>query len=62
VRNDYLTRLKLERARDLMRDPALTLEAIAAQCGLGEARRMRRLWLRTFGEAPSMTRRSPSVT
>jgi len=57
--HDYLTRLKLERARDLMRDPGLTLEAIAGQCGLGEARRMRRLWLRTFGEAPSRTRRPP---
>jgi transcriptional regulator GlxA family with amidase domain len=60
---DYITRLKLERARDLMRDPSLTLEAIAEQCGLGEARRLRRLWRQAFGEAPSKARRpvQPSV-
>jgi transcriptional regulator GlxA family with amidase domain len=56
--HDYLTRLKLERARNLMRDPALPLEAVAEACGLGEARRLRRLWKQTFGEAPSRTRRS----
>jgi transcriptional regulator GlxA family with amidase domain len=55
--NDYVVRLKLERARDLMRDPALTLEAVAEQCGFGEGRRLRRLWNRTFGEAPSRSRR-----
>jgi transcriptional regulator GlxA family with amidase domain len=38
--HDYLTRLKLERARNLMRDPALTLEAVAERSGLGEARRL----------------------
>ena len=59
--HDYLTRLKLERARDLMRDPALTLEAVAEQCGLGEARRLRRLWRQAFGETPSKARRSPQA-
>lgn len=59
--HDYLTRLKLERARDLMRDPTLTLEVVAEQCGLGEARRLRRLWRQAFGEAPSDTRRSPQA-
>lgn len=57
--HDYLTRLKLERARDLMCDPSLTLEAVAEQCGLGEARRLRRLWKQTFGGTPSETRRTP---
>ena len=58
--HDYVTRLRLERARDLMRDPGMTLEAVAEQCGLGEARRMRRLWRQAFGEAPSATRSLPS--
>ena len=40
-----------------MRDPALTLEAVAEQCGFGEARRLRRLWRAAFGEAPSVARR-----
>ena len=55
--HDYVTRLKLERGRDLMRNPALTLEAVAEQCGLGDARRLRRLWRQAFGDAPSRTRR-----
>lgn len=55
--HDYTTRLKLERAQDLMRDPALTLEAVADQCGLSDARRLRRLWHQTFGDAPSRSRR-----
>lgn len=54
---DYVTRLKLEQARNLMRNPALTLEAVADQCGLGDARRLRRLWLQAFGDAPSRSRR-----
>lgn len=53
---EYITRLKLERARHLMRDPGLTLEAVADQSGLGEARRLRRLWRQAFGEAPSRQR------
>jgi transcriptional regulator GlxA family with amidase domain len=53
---EYRTRLRLERARDLMRDPALTLEAVAGQCGFGEARRLRRLWRQTFGTSPSAAR------
>jgi transcriptional regulator GlxA family with amidase domain len=55
--HDYATRLKLERARNLMRDPSLTLEAVADQCGLGDARRLRRLWHQAFGDAPSRFRR-----
>lgn len=54
---EYLTRLKLERARQLMRDPGLTLEAVAEQSGLGDARRLRRLWRQAFGQAPSRARR-----
>ena len=59
---DYLTRLKLEHARGLMRNPALTLEAVAEQSGLGDARRLRRLWRQAFGSAPSQTRRQPVST
>jgi transcriptional regulator GlxA family with amidase domain len=59
--HDYITRLKLERARNLLRDPALTMEAVAEQCGLGDARRLRRLWRQAFGEAPSEARRSHQI-
>ena len=54
--SEYITRLKLERARHLMRDPGLSLEAVADQSGLGEARRLRRLWQQAFGEPPSRQR------
>lgn len=56
---DFLSRARLERARDLLRDPGLTLDAIAAQCGLGEARSLRRLWRQTFQEPLSAARRPP---
>jgi transcriptional regulator GlxA family with amidase domain len=56
---EYVTRLKLERARHLMRDPDLTLEAVADRSGLGEARRLRRLWRQAFGESPRDHRRKP---
>lgn len=56
--HDYATRLRLERARELMRNPALTLEAVAGEAGLGEARRLRRLWRQFFGEPPSAARRA----
>jgi len=55
--HEYRTRIRLERARDLMRDPDLGLDAVAGQCGLGDARRLRRLWRQAFGTAPSSARR-----
>ncbi len=58
--HEFLTRIRLERARSLMRDPAMTLEAVAEQCGLGDARRLRRLWRQAFGGTPSRTRRKDS--
>lgn len=41
--HDYRTSLRMERARDLMQNPQLTMEAIAAQCGFSDARQLRRL-------------------
>jgi transcriptional regulator GlxA family with amidase domain len=53
---EYRTRLRLERARDLLRDPHLTLEAVAARCGFESARQLRRLWKEAFGAPPSSAR------
>ncbi|MFL6235690.1 MAG: GlxA family transcriptional regulator [Thermoanaerobaculia bacterium] len=55
---DYRTRLRLERARSLLRDPGLTLEGIAARCGFESARQLRRVWKEAFGTPPSAARAS----
>jgi len=53
---DYATRLRLERARSLLQDPHLTIEAVAARCGFETARQLRRLWKEAFGTTPSAAR------
>jgi len=54
--HDFRERLRLERARDLMRNPTLTLDAVAAACGFANARQLRRVWAARFGESPSAAR------
>lgn len=53
---EYRQRLRLERARDLLRDPSLTVEAVAARCGFADARQLRRLWRQRFGSSPTAER------
>lgn len=53
---DFRTRLRLELARDLLHDPGMTIEAVAARCGFESARQLRRLWKEAFGTAPSAAR------
>lgn len=48
----YRERLRLERARDLMRNPTLTMDAIASACGYADARQLRRLWAARRGASP----------
>jgi transcriptional regulator GlxA family with amidase domain len=40
----FAHKVKLEVARALAENPALTMDAIAARCGFGDARHLRRLW------------------
>ena len=56
--HDYREALRVERARDLMRSPAMTLDAIAAACGFADGRQLRRVWSARFGESPSEAQRS----
>lgn len=49
---EFATRLRLELARNLLHDPNLTVEAVAARCGFESARQLRRLWKDTFGTSP----------
>ena len=48
----YRERLRLERARDLMRNPTMTMDAIASACGYADARQLRRLWTARRGMSP----------
>ena len=54
--HDYRERLRLERARDLMRNPTMTLDAVASACGFADGRQLRRVWSARFGEPPSAGR------
>jgi len=49
---EYRTLLRLERASMLLKNPALTVEAVAAESGFGDARALRRLWAKRFGQSP----------
>ena len=48
----YRERLRLERARDLLRNPRLTVDNVASACGFADARQLRRLWSSRFGAPP----------
>jgi transcriptional regulator GlxA family with amidase domain len=54
---NYRTQLRLEHAHTLIRNPDLTLEAIAGQCGFADARQFRRVWRKAYRTAPSRARR-----
>ncbi|GGJ26951.1 AraC family transcriptional regulator [Deinococcus roseus] len=53
---EYQQKLRLELARQLMHNPALTLEGIAQRCGFEDARHFRRIWKDQFGTSPSSSR------
>jgi transcriptional regulator GlxA family with amidase domain len=53
---EFTTRLRLELARDLLHDPRLTVEAVAARCGFASARQLRRLWKEVYGTSPASER------
>jgi transcriptional regulator GlxA family with amidase domain len=52
----YRERLRLERANDLMQNPTLTMDAIAAACGYADARQLRRIWTARRGSSPRGSR------
>jgi transcriptional regulator GlxA family with amidase domain len=56
--NDFATRVRLELARTLIHDPALSVDAVAQKCGFASARQLRRLWMSHFGTTPAASRTS----
>ncbi|PYE53822.1 GlxA family transcriptional regulator [Deinococcus yavapaiensis] len=53
---EYQQKLRLELAAQLMHDPRLTLEAIAARSGFDDPRHFRRVWRDHHGTSPSEAR------
>jgi len=49
---EYHNAIRLEHARALLDNQSLTVDAIAQECGLSDARHLRRLWKEAFGTSP----------
>ena len=56
--HNYLLNLKLERARELLKNPSISLIEIALDCGFSSHSHMSRLFHRSVGVTPSAYRRS----
>jgi transcriptional regulator GlxA family with amidase domain len=54
--HQYHLLLRLEVAAHLIRETSLSLEAIAAKSGFGDARQFRRIWRQRYGTSPSSNR------
>ena len=52
----FSTELKLEVAKNLLHDPGLTVDHVAAQCGFSDSRQLRRLCKSNLGANPSAWR------
>jgi transcriptional regulator GlxA family with amidase domain len=50
---DYVHRLRIAVARELIAHSPLDMEAIALRCGFGSVRQMRRVWHKFEAEPPS---------
>jgi len=48
----FVTKVRIELAKKLLKNPDLTIEAVAAQCGFQDARQLRRLWQQQFDSTP----------
>lgn len=53
---EYRQRLRLELAANLLDQTDLTVQAVAARCGFGDARHLRRLYAARFGTTPAARR------
>lgn len=52
--HDYLTQLRVRRAKELLvAEPPQSLQAIAQQCGLADRRRLNQVFLSVVGETPT---------
>ena len=56
-RNKAVERLRVEAARALLDSQPLQVEDVALETGFGDAERMRRAFIRAFGQPPQALRR-----
>jgi transcriptional regulator GlxA family with amidase domain len=49
---EYRTLLRPERAMHLLKNPSMTIEAVAAECGFPDERSLRRQWKKRYGLTP----------
>ncbi len=54
----FAAKVRVQVARDLLDDPQLTVDGIAANCGFASSRQLRRLWKKSFGMSISAFRRA----
>ena len=57
---DYLAMLRVALARELLSQTRLDMEGVAARCGFGSARQLRRAWSRFNGSPPRDARPEPA--
>ena len=57
---DYVNRLRVALARELLEGTRLDMEAVAERCGYGSTRQLRRAWGRVHALPPSAARGGPS--
>ena len=55
-------RLRVEAARERVEGGRTPIEAIAAEIGFGDCERMRRAFLRAFGQPPQALRRAAAAS
>lgn len=59
---DYVHRLRIAMARELIAHSSLDMETVAERAGFGSARHMRRIWQKYDAAPPSSSRRTRAVT
>ncbi len=53
---DYINRLRVSLARDLLRQTRLDMERVAERSGFASARQLRRAWRRSYATPPHVAR------
>jgi transcriptional regulator GlxA family with amidase domain len=53
---EYRSKIRLEAARALLKDPTATVSRVAETVGFNDARQLRRVWKSAYGVTPSQTR------
>lgn len=53
---EYITEIRIDKARKLLNNPNLTIDDISSKCGFEEASQFRRIWKSKFNKLPSKSR------